>query len=84
MFTIRINDDLSIEVDQFKKDCQGPVHCHISRFGQRVARVWIHPVNIEYGHMLDSSEVVTAFNTVVKYKDDIEKEYLYNQKNGTY
>lgn len=84
MFTIRINDDLLIEVDQFKKDCQGPVHCHISRFGQRVALVWIHPVNIEYGHMLDSSEVVTAFNTVVKYKDDIEKEYLYNQKNGTY
>ena len=57
MLNIFINENLKIEVDYKKVDCnQESAHCHVVRGDERVAKVLVNPVKIESGHSLEQNE----------------------------
>lgn len=80
----RINNNLQCAVDKNKDDCRRePPHCHIIRYGKRVAQVWLEPVAIQSGHNLERSEINIVFDYVSDNRADLEREYIYNRNFGS-
>lgn len=80
---VRINYNLQCEVDERKCDCnREPAHCHVTRNGICVAKIWLNPIRIEPGHSLDRNEFDLVIKTVSKLRNELESEYIYNKYNG--
>lgn len=83
MLTVIINHNLRCEVDAKKCDClKERPHCHVTRNGIRVAQVWLDPVLLESGHLLEPNEVVPVIGIISIHRNDILQEYFNNQKYG--
>ena len=80
----RYNSTFSIEVDVKKDDCRRePVHCHVCKFGRRVAQVMLSsctfsstPSDIPYSEQSD------ILNYIRSISSDIEESYRYYAEYG--
>ena len=80
---LTINKDLQCEIDKRKSDCQSePAHCHITRNGIRVAKVWLVPVYIQPGHLLYNSEIKEVECFVCRNKYELSRAYERNRDQG--
>ena len=83
MLNIFINENLKIEVDYKKVDCnQESAHCHVVRGDERVAKVLVNPVKIESGHSLEQNEIDMVIDVVSANQSLIRDEYEYNKENS--
>ncbi|MBP5634736.1 DUF4160 domain-containing protein [Candidatus Saccharibacteria bacterium] len=80
----RYNSIYSIEVDVKKDDCRRePAHCHVCKFGRRVAQVWLisctfssSPSDIPY------SEQSNILDFIRDISSEIKESYRYYAENG--
>jgi hypothetical protein len=80
----RYDSTFSIEVDVKKDDCRRePVHCHVCKFGRRVAQVMLYsctfsssPSEIPY------SEQSNILNFISSISSEIEEAYNYYAEYG--
>lgn len=83
MLKLRIDYNLQCEVDYKKVYCkQEPAHCHITRNGVRIAKVWLNPVRIESGHSLERNEIDDVIYFVEGHKYELASEYEKNRLCG--
>lgn len=83
MIMIYIGNYLKCVVDQNKDDCnREAAHCHVKKYGKRVAQIWLNPVEIEPGHLLKREEADKVKSIVskenIRYK--LEQEYINNKR----
>lgn len=76
MKNLRINESLQCEVATNSSECRRePAHCHITRNGNRIAKIWLNPVSIEPGTGLMNDEIETVVEFIEDNISDLLKQY---------